>query len=157
LRLLEWLPTEFMSKIEASGFSQVSSNLKKIGKSIVIGSRYIGSELRAAAPNATDIELSRDLGYCAVRYLLDGGSGSMITLKGGHVHAIPLEEVMDVKTGFIQIRTVDKSTSSFEVSQKYQIRLTKSDLKNPSFLFTVQEQLGIKAEDFITRFQYVAL
>lgn len=51
------------------------------GLEVHVGSRYIGAELRSANPNAADVELARDLGYGAIKYLMDGGSGSIITLK----------------------------------------------------------------------------
>ncbi len=53
----------------------------------------IGYELRCARPVAFDLEYTRTLGYGAVRYLLGGGSGSLVALSGGHVVPVSLEEL----------------------------------------------------------------
>ncbi len=128
----------------------------KLGLHVYIGSRYIGCELRSAPPNATDIELARDLGYSACRYLLSEGNGEVITFKGGFPFSIPLQSMMDVNTGQTIIRYVDKSTSYYEVAQKYQIRLLKKDIEDPSFLHTLQDQFHLSAQDFVARFSRIA-
>jgi 6-phosphofructokinase 1 len=134
----------------------LSRELKKLGLQVYIGSRYIGCELRSAPPNATDVELARDLGYSACRYLLSNGNGEVITFKGGFPHSIPLQSMMDVKSGQTIIRFVDKTTSYYEVAQKYQIRLTKKDVEDPSFLHALQDQFRLSPQDFVTRFSRIA-
>ncbi len=56
--------------------------LKARGLEITLVPRNIGTECRAADPNAEDILLSRDLGFGAVRYLMEGGSGGMVSIRG---------------------------------------------------------------------------
>jgi 6-phosphofructokinase len=40
-------------------------------------------ELRCADPIPYDMEYTRDLGYCAARYLIEGGGGAMVSIQGG--------------------------------------------------------------------------
>src|SRR3979411_134883 len=63
----------------------------------------IGYELRSAKPIPFDAEYTRTLGYGAVRYLLGGGSGSLIALAGGRIHPVTLEEMLDPATGRIRV------------------------------------------------------
>ncbi|RME67998.1 MAG: 6-phosphofructokinase, partial [Nitrospirae bacterium] len=68
----------------------VQESLIKRGIKITIVDKNIGYELRAADPIPFDIEYTRNLGYGAVRYLMEGGSGAMIVLHDGHLRAVPL-------------------------------------------------------------------
>lgn len=132
---------------------QVMASLRKKDLYVPIGSRFIGSELRSAQPNATDVQLARDLGYGAVHYLLDGGSGSIITLVGGFVKTINLEETMDGAAQY-RIRPVDMLSNYYEVARKYQIRLESSDLENPTFMYLVEDKLGMSPKAFSDQFRY---
>ena len=58
----------------------VQQTLESMGLQIGIVDKNIGYELRAANPIPFDVEYTRNLGYGAVRYLLKGGTASMITV-----------------------------------------------------------------------------
>ena len=45
------------------------------------------------------MEYTRDLGYCAAKYLLAGGNAAMISMQGGHFVPIPFAEMIDPETG----------------------------------------------------------
>ncbi len=53
----------------------VQERLKQFGIKMTIVAKNIGYELRCADPIPFDMEYTRDLGYCAAKYLLSGGSG----------------------------------------------------------------------------------
>jgi 6-phosphofructokinase 1 len=93
--------------------------------------KEIGYELRCAKPVPFDVEYTRTLGYGAVRYLTDGGSGALIALRGGKVAPLDLQELIDPQTGRVRTRRVDTDTESYEVGRKYMIRLEKSDFVEP--------------------------
>jgi 6-phosphofructokinase len=61
--------------------------------------KNIGYELRCADPVPFDLEYTRDLGYCAAKYLLVGGNAVMISMQGGHFVPIPFAEMIDPQTG----------------------------------------------------------
>src|ERR671918_774233 len=60
--------------------AEVAKRLKEFGLKATIVAKNIGYELRCADPIPFDMEYTRDLGYCAAKYLLEGGSGVIISL-----------------------------------------------------------------------------
>ena len=54
--------------------SAVEARLSGLGIDTTIATKNIGYELRCADPISFDLEYTRDLGYCAAKYLLSGGS-----------------------------------------------------------------------------------
>jgi ATP-dependent phosphofructokinase / diphosphate-dependent phosphofructokinase len=109
----------------------VDARLRELGLDVGVVTKDIGYELRCAKPVPFDVEYTRTLGYGAVRYLLNGGSGAMLALRGGNVVPVTFEELTDPATGAIGVRLVDTSTESYEVGRKYMIRLEPSDLHEP--------------------------
>jgi 6-phosphofructokinase 1 len=95
---------------------------------ITIVDKRIGYELRAAAPIPFDSEYTRNLGFGAVRYLLLGGTGSMIVFYEGRLKAVPFVELTEPKTGRTILRYVDVASETYLVAREYMIRLERSDL-----------------------------
>jgi ATP-dependent phosphofructokinase / diphosphate-dependent phosphofructokinase len=63
---------------------RLRSRLKELGLDVDLVTKDIGNELRSADPIPFDVECTRDLGYCAAQYALDGGSdAAMVTLVNG--------------------------------------------------------------------------
>jgi hypothetical protein len=100
------------------------------------------------------MEYVRNLGYGAVRYLLKGGTGSMIVYYEGNIKPVPFVEMIDYATGRTKIRTVDVHTETYEVARKYMIRLDKEDFKGER-LKHLAKVAGMKPEEFKKRFEYV--
>ena len=69
--------------------AQVQARLKKFGIKTTIVAKNIGYELRCADPIPFDMEYTRDLGYCAAKYLLSGGNAAMVSMQGGHFVPMP--------------------------------------------------------------------
>lgn len=132
----------------------VMDSLKSMGLKVTIVDKNIGYELRAADPVPFDVEYTRDLGYGAVRYLLKGGSGSMITLYEGRLRPIPFTELFDYETGRVNVRTVDVESEVYEVGRKYMIRLEKEDFKGAD-LKHLAKTANMKPEEFKKRFGYL--
>ncbi|GAC1584897.1 MAG: diphosphate--fructose-6-phosphate 1-phosphotransferase [Candidatus Velthaea sp.] len=132
----------------------VRARLTELGLDSTVVTKDIGYELRCAKPVPFDAEDTRTLGYGAVRYLLQGGSGALIALSGGRVNPVTLEELLDPKTGRIRVRLVDVTTESYEVARKYMIRLEPGDLVEPR-LSRLAVQTTLSAEAFAARFSRV--
>ena len=66
-----------------------ASGCKEFGIKTTIAAKNIGYELRCADPIPFDMEYTRDLGYCAAKYLLSGGNAAMISMQGGQFVPIP--------------------------------------------------------------------
>ena len=84
--------------------------------------KTIGYELRCAPPIPFDAEYARDLGYAAVSYLVEGGSGALVTIQGGEFTPIPFADVLDA-SGAGRRRAVDVTTESYRVAREYMVRL----------------------------------
>ncbi len=131
----------------------VQDSLKERGISITIVDKNIGYELRAADPIPFDIEYTRDLGYGAVKYLLNGGSGAMIVLHDGHLRAVPLKDLVDPATDKTRLRLVSTRSEGYQVARKYMIRLERTDFKNPRLKELASVAL-MSPEEFKKRFYY---
>ena len=118
---------------------EVRRSLAELGISMTIVEKDVGYELRCAPPNAFDLDYTRDLGAGAVRTLLAGGSGSMITRQGGAIVPIPFDELMDPKTHKTRVRLVDVGTESHASAHALQVRIEPGDLEN-------EEMLGLLAK-----------
>src|SRR5262245_11602695 len=59
---------------------EVQKRLKQFGIKTTVVAKNIGYELRCADPIPFDMEYTRDLGYCAAKYLLSGGNGVMVSM-----------------------------------------------------------------------------
>ena len=92
------------------------------------------------------------LGSSAVRFLLDGVSGSMVLFQEGKAAAVPFTKLMDPKTGKTRVRTVDVNSEVFQVARRYMIRLNPGDLTGQS-LQRLAETAHMSPGEFKTRFQ----
>ena len=132
----------------------VRKSLDDIGVTATIVTKDIGYELRCAKPVPFDVEYTRTLGYGAVRYLLNGGSGALIALSGGRVVPVHLSELQDPNTGRVRVRMVDVTTESYEVARTYMIRLESEDFQEPH-LSQIAEHTNLTPAQFRERFQRV--
>ena len=117
----------------------VRGGLKELGISMTIVEKDVGYELRCAPPNAFDLDYTRDLGAGAVRTLLAGTSGVMITRQGGAIVPVPFDELMDPKTHKTRVRLVDVDTESHTSASSLQVRIEASDLEDPERLAQLAE------------------
>ena len=130
------------------------TRLSEIGVDIGVVPKDIGYELRCAKPVPFDVEYTRTLGYGAVRYLLGGGSGSLIALAGGNVAPVTLAQLQDPATKRVRVRMVDTQSESYRVGRAYQIRLEKGDLRGPQ-LGNLAAQTNLAPETFAEQFSKI--
>jgi 6-phosphofructokinase len=132
----------------------VKKSLGAGGVQMTIVHKTIGYELRAADPVPYDIEYTRDLGYGAVRFLLNGGTGSMITLDEGRLRPVSFVEMTDPATGKTKVRLVDINSEAYEVGRKYMIRLEKEDFE-PRAIEALAKAAKMTDTEFKKRFEYL--
>ena len=132
----------------------VQQTLASMGLKIAISNKNIGYELRAAAPIPFDVEYTRNLGYGAIRYLLQGGTASMITVFENSIRPVPFVELIDYSTGKTKIRKVDINTETYEVARNYMIRLEQEDFQGGS-LSKLAKVVKMEPEQFKSRFEYL--
>ncbi|MER3447285.1 MAG: 6-phosphofructokinase [Candidatus Dadabacteria bacterium] len=122
------------------------------GIKITIVDKNIGYELRCAPPIPFDAKYTRDLGYGAVKFLLSGGSGALISVQAGKMVPIYFNDILDPKTGRTRIRPVDIYTESYEVAEEYMIKLKKEDLENREHLEKLARTANMTSEEFVSYF-----
>ncbi len=132
----------------------VRSALAERSLKLTIVDKDVGYELRCAEPTAFDLDYTRDLGAGAVRTLLSGRSGTMITRQeGGAIVPIPFDEMMDPETGRTRVRLVDTSTQSHLSAVALQVRLESADLHDPERLAALAKVVGLTPEEARRRYE----
>lgn len=123
---------------------------------VKITPKDIGYELRCADPIPFDMEYTRDLGYLATKYLLEGYDGAMITIQRGQFHAIPFEEVVTLgDRPSCRVRNVDRDSESYKIAVRYMTRLRRDDFHNPAKLGAIAGAVGMTGAEFERQFKYV--
>jgi len=117
--------------------------------------KNIGYELRCADPIPYDMEYTRDLGYCAAKYLLSGGNAAMVSMQGGHFAAIPFSKLLDPETGRARIRVVDVHSTRYAIARRYMIRLRRDDFEDPHELAKFAATAGLSLDEFRRQFEYL--
>lgn len=134
---------------------QTLSALEEKGVVSRIVDTAIGYELRSAPPIPFDASYTRNLGYSTVKFLLLGGSGALITIQKNKKVPIPFEKVINSRTGKMNVRYVDINTESYEVSQKYMIKLTQEDLEDKKELRALAGVTNMKPAEFKAYFSAI--
>lgn len=133
----------------------VEKALRSFGIKMTIVDKNIGYELRCADPISFDMEYTRDLGYCAAQFLLDGGNAAMVSIQNGRFIPIPFGQILDPATGRTRVRMVDVESESYVIARRYMIRLSPDDLSQPKELTRLANTVGLSPEDFRRRFEYL--
>jgi 6-phosphofructokinase 1 len=131
---------------------EVTKALKSLGLTATVVSKNVGYELRCADPIPYDMEYTRDLGYCAAQYLLDGGTAAMVSIQDGRFAPIPFKEMLDPVTGRARVRMVDTKSQSYLIARQYMIRLDDEDLKDSERLARHAALVHLSPEAFLQRF-----
>jgi 6-phosphofructokinase 1 len=131
---------------------EVTKGMKALGLTTSIVAKNIGYELRCADPIPFDMEYTRDLGYCAAQFLLDGGTAAMVSIQDGRGRPIPFKQMVDPVSGRAKVRMVDITSQSYQIACQYMIRLSDEDLENPVILSRYAALVGLSPEAFRSRF-----
>ena len=135
--------------------AQVQARLKALGVAPTIVAKNIGYELRCADPIPSDLEYTRDLGYCAARYVMAGGSAAMISMQGGRFVPIPFERMVDPETGRARVRLVDVNSTRYRIAHRYMLRLRRDDFEEPHALAKLAACVGLPPDAFRGEFEYL--
>ena len=133
----------------------VLERLKTLSLKTTVSAKDVGYELRCADPIPYDMEYTRDLGYCAAKYLLSGGSGAMVSMQGGNLVPIPFAELLDPDTGRTRVRLVDIHSHRYAIARRYMIRLRRDDFADLNELTRFAAVAGLSIEEFRAQFEYL--
>ena len=133
----------------------VAARLREFGIRATLVAKNIGYELRCADPIPTDMEYTRDLGFCAARHVLAGGTATMISMQAGQFVPIPFDRLMDPETGRTRVRLVDINSSRYRIAHRYMLRLRREDFDSPPALADLAATAGTSPEALRAAFGYV--
>lgn len=112
----------------------------------------LGYELRCADPVPFDIEYTRDLGFAAIRFLVEGGTNGMVLIENGKRKSIPFYEMRDPVTGKTKVRNVDVTQQGYLVARRYMQRLTAKDFDSREEIEALAKAGNTSSEEFVSYF-----
>src|SRR5204863_632537 len=101
--------------------TEVLARLRELGIKTTIAAKNIGYELRCADPIPFDMEYTRDLGYSAAGFLLDGGNAAMVSIQEGHFVPLYFKNILDPETGRARVRMVDVASEYYAIARRYML------------------------------------
>jgi 6-phosphofructokinase 1 len=135
--------------------ARVKARLAEFGIKPTIVAKNIGYEVRCADPIPYDLEYTRDLGYCAAKHLVDGGTNVLVSIQQGRFTPVPFDNIMDPHTGRMRVRMVDVDSDRYRIAYAYMLRLKKSDLEDPRELAKLASAANTTPERFRSEFSYL--
>lgn len=135
--------------------ARVVARLRELGIKTSMVARNLGYELRCADPIPYDMEYTRDLGYGAARYLLEGGESAMISMQAGCFRPVPFEQIVDPASGRSKVRMVDVHSDRYRIARSYMIRLRREDFDDHHQCARLAAIAGLDADGFRARFEYL--
>jgi 6-phosphofructokinase 1 len=135
--------------------SKVQDRLKEFGLKSTVVAKNIGYELRCADPIPFDMEYTRDLGFSAAQFILDGGSGAMVSIQNARFVPMYFKDIIDPETLKTKVRMVDPASESFYIARRYMLRLNQADFDDPHELAKLAATAGISIEKFVQNFEYL--
>ena len=133
----------------------VQARLAEFGLKTTIVAKNIGYELRCADPIPYDMEYTRDLGYCAAKYLLEGGDAAVISMQAGRFVPIPFAKMYDDGSHRARVRMVDVGSTRYAIARRYMIRLRRDDFEDAHELAKYAAVAGLTLEEFRDQFEYL--
>jgi 6-phosphofructokinase len=135
--------------------TRVRARLAEMGIKPTIVAKNIGYEVRSADPIPFDLEYTRDLGYSAAKYVIEGGSNALVSIQQGRFTPVPFDTIMDPQTGRMRIRMVDVDSDRYRIAYAYMLRLRRADLDDPQELAKLAATANTTPERFRAEFDYL--
>jgi 6-phosphofructokinase 1 len=137
--------------------ARVRRRLAEMGIKMTIVSKNIGYEVRCADPIPFDMEYTRDLGYCAAKYVIEGGTNALVSMQQGRFKPVPFDSIMDPETGRMRIRMVDIESDRYRIAYAYMLRLKRSDFEDAGELAKLAAAAHTTPEGFRALLGHLAL
>lgn len=135
--------------------ARVSERLADFGLKVPIATKDIGYELRCAEPIPYDLEYTRDLGFCAAQFIINGGTAAMVSFDEGRFKPIYFKDMIDEATKKPRVRMVRVDSEYYHIARRYMLRLHKSDFENDEQIAKCARVCGITSEQFKKEFYYL--
>jgi len=134
---------------------EVQNRLKTFNLKATVVAKNIGYELRCADPIPFDMEYTRDLGFLAARFIVDGGNAAMVSIQGGKFVPLYFKDIIDPVTKRTRVRMVEINSEAYEIARRYMIRLSPEDFEDPHELAKYAATANVSLESFRNQFYYL--
>jgi 6-phosphofructokinase 1 len=135
--------------------SEVTERVASFGVLPTIVAKNIGYELRCADPIPFDMEYTRDLGYCASKYMLDGGTDAVVAMDNGKFRPVAFSDLYDGDSGNVRLRKVDINSDHYRIARRYMLRLRRDDFEDELELTKLSRAVGLTNNEFREQFEYL--
>jgi 6-phosphofructokinase 1 len=134
---------------------KVKERLREFNINITITAKDIGYELRGAEPVPKDMEYTRDLGFCAAQFIINGGNAAMVCIEHGRFKPIYFKDMLDERTGRTRVRMVQLDSEYYHIARRYMLRLNKTDFESEHLIATYAAAANISTSKFRKEFGYL--
>ena len=131
---------------------ELEGRFRQRGIRLKVSNKNIGYELRCADPIPFDMAYCRELGNAAIRFLVTGGSGAMVSMQNGKLVPLLFEDIRDPQTGKTRVRNVDISSPNFLVAREYMLRMDGSDFNHRDWVEKLAQAGNLTPEQLKQRF-----
>jgi 6-phosphofructokinase 1 len=131
---------------------EIEGRFKQRGIKLLVTNKNIGYEVRCCDPIPFDQHYCRELGNSAIRFLVNGGSGAMVSIQNGKLVPLLFSDIRDPHSGKTRVRNVNPESENFRVAREYMIRLDKTDVANEDTAEKLSRAGNISIEELKKRF-----
>ncbi|QQS48375.1 MAG: 6-phosphofructokinase [Acidobacteriota bacterium] len=131
---------------------ELVGRFRQRGIRVMITNKNIGYELRCADPIAFDMAYCRELGNAAIRFLVNGGSGAMVSIQHDHLAPMLFADIRDEATGKTRVRNVNVEGKTYRVARDYMLRLEKTDFEKPDLVDKLAAAANLTVDELKERF-----
>ncbi|HKX29528.1 MAG TPA: diphosphate--fructose-6-phosphate 1-phosphotransferase [Blastocatellia bacterium] len=131
---------------------ELEGRFRQRGIRLKVSNKNIGYELRCADPIPFDMAYCRELGNAAIRFLVTGGSGAMVSMQNGKLVPLLFEDIRDPQTGKTRVRNVEISSPNFLVAREYMLRMDGSDFNHRDWVEKLAQAGNLTPEQLKQRF-----
>ncbi len=131
---------------------EIEGRFKQREIKLIVTNKNIGYELRCCDPIPFDQHYCRELGNSAIRFLLQGGCGAMVSIQNGQLVPLHFADIRNPDTGKTRVRNVDPQSENFRVAREYMIRLEPADVADDELVEKLARAGNTTIEDLRKRF-----
>ncbi len=132
---------------------ELEGRFRQRGIRLSISNKNVGYELRCCDPIPFDMAYCRELGNAAIRFLIAGGSGAMVSIQNGGLVPMLFSDIRDPHTGKTRVRNVDVESETYRAARQYMLRLDYADFEMSSWLEKLAQAGNLSVEDLRNRFR----
>ncbi len=132
---------------------ELEGRFKQRGIRMTISNKNVGYELRCCDPIPFDMAYCRELGNGAVRFLVGGGNGAMVSIQNGHLIPMLFADIRDPNTGRTAVRNVDVTSESYRVARQFMLRLDYTDFEDQGWVEKLAHAGNLSVEELESRFR----